>query len=95
VFLFGNGNGKILGKGNELPFERRSQVPQKTQRPMSMVLPTGSMASWGQAAAHAARSPAVHRVDFRPSPVAGQQLDLFFGISGCFAPLFEPVFQHI
>jgi hypothetical protein len=32
----------------------RSQVPQKTQRPMSIVFADALMAAWGQAAAQAA-----------------------------------------
>ena len=51
-FFSATASSKLRLKETNRPSERRSQVPQNTQRPRSIILRSASMASWGQADAH-------------------------------------------
>ncbi len=96
VFLFGHGNGKVLGKGDEPALgdafagaaEDAAAHVDGFGRWVDGVLGTGGRTGCN----NIVRCIGIYG---RAAPITWQQFNVFLWIFGSFTPLFEPVFQHI
>ncbi len=89
VFFFSNGDSEILGEADKLTLGYAFAGSAEDTTPHINGVGggvDGFLRAGGRACGHHIRW--CIRVDLRPTPVAGQQLDSFLGISGCLAPLF-------